>query len=75
MHNATKKFAELLKIMHQLRKECPWDNEQTPESLRQYILEETYEVLETIDTRDWGALSKELGDLLLQIVFQSIIAI
>lgn len=74
MDNATKKFAELLKIMHQLRKECPWDNEQTPESLRQYILEETYEVLETIDTRDWGALSKELGDLLLQIVFQSIIA-
>ena len=72
--NTIKYFAELVDIMRRLRKECPWDGEQTPESLRQYILEETYEVLESIDRSDWSELSGELGDLLLQIVFQSIIA-
>lgn len=69
-----KKFLELLDIMYELRKKCPWDKKQTPETLRQYLLEETYEVLETIDNRQWNDLGKELGDLLLQIVFQSVIA-
>jgi MazG family protein len=67
-------FSELLEIMNKLRQECPWDKKQTAESLRQYLLEETYEVLESIDNHDWIELEKELGDLLLQIVFQSIIA-
>ena len=72
--SAEKKFTELLNIMKRLRRECPWDKKQTAESLRQYLLEETYEVLESIDNRDWNELGKELGDLLLQIVFQSAIA-
>lgn len=69
-----KKFTQLLNIMDILRKECPWDKKQTAESLRQYLLEEAYEVIESIDNKDWTELGKELGDLLLQIVFQSIIA-
>ena len=69
-----KKFSDLLTIMNRLRQECPWDKKQTAESLRQYLLEETYEVVESIDNRDWQELGKELGDLLLQIVFQSAIA-
>ena len=69
-----KKFSDLLFIMKKLRQECPWDKKQTPQSLRQYLLEETYEVIESIDNKQWSELSKELGDLLLQIVFQSAIA-
>jgi MazG family protein len=53
---------------------CPWDREQTLESLRRYLIEETYEVLEAIERRDWQHLPEELGDLQLQIVFQSQIA-
>jgi len=60
--------------MQRLRKECPWDRKQTPQSLRQYILEEAYETVEAIDNQDWDELKKELGDLLLQIVFQAEIA-
>ena len=68
------KFLYLVEIMKRLRLECPWDRQQTPESLRKYILEEAYEVVETIDHQDWEELGKELGDLLLQIIFQSVIA-
>ncbi|MBP7147993.1 MAG: nucleoside triphosphate pyrophosphohydrolase [Acidobacteria bacterium] len=53
---------------------CPWDREQTPASLRPYVLEEAYEVAEAIDSADWDELRQELGDLLLQIVFLSRIA-
>jgi MazG family protein len=75
MNNPTAdRFLKLLKIMKKLRSECPWDKEQTHQSLRQYILEEAYEVIETIDQERWNDLSEELGDLLLQIVFQSAIA-
>ena len=69
-----KKFSDLLNIMKKLRQECPWDMKQTAESLRQYLLEETYEVIESIDNQEWKELGNELGDLLLQIVFQSEIA-
>ena len=48
---------------------CPWDREQTFDSIKPYTLEETYEVLEAIDTRDWPELAGELGDLLLQVLF------
>ena len=48
---------------------CPWDREQSFDSIKPYLLEETYEVLEAIDKRDWPALADELGDLLLQAVF------
>lgn len=69
-----KEFDRLVQIMTRLRKECPWDRAQTPETLRQYILEEAYETIEAIDAQDWDELRKELGDLLLQIVFQAEIA-
>ncbi|RMG68557.1 MAG: nucleoside triphosphate pyrophosphohydrolase [Calditrichaeota bacterium] len=69
-----KAFAQLVHIMKRLRRECPWDREQTPQSLRQYILEEAFETVEAIDNEDWQELKKELGDLLLQVVFQAEIA-
>src|SRR5512138_2634974 len=63
----------LLAIMARLRGPggCPWDREQTLETLRPYVLEETYEVLEAIDSGDPREHREELGDLLLQIVFQA----
>jgi MazG family protein len=73
-NSLSEKFISLVQIMDRLRQECPWDREQTSESLRKYILEEAYEVLETIDEKNWEKLSEELGDLLLQILFQSVIA-
>jgi tetrapyrrole methylase family protein/MazG family protein len=53
---------------------CPWDREQTHESLRTYLLEETYEVLETLEAKDFDKLAGELGDLLLQVVFHAELA-
>jgi MazG family protein len=64
----------LLNIMSELRKKCPWDAKQTHESLKRYLLEETYETLESIDNSDFEQLKSELGDLILQIVFHSEIA-
>ena len=60
--------------MERLRKECPWDRKQTHESLKKYLIEETYEVLDAIDSREDEKLKEELGDLLLQPVFHSQIA-
>ncbi|MDH4232061.1 MAG: nucleoside triphosphate pyrophosphohydrolase [Nitrospirota bacterium] len=67
---------ELIKIMAALRSEkgCPWDKEQTMESLKPFLVEEAYEVLEAIDEKDPEAVKEELGDLLFQIVFQCQIA-
>ena len=69
-------FQELLNIMEKLRGEkgCPWDKEQTRESLKPYIVEEAYELLEAIEENDPEKIKEELGDLLFQIVFQSQIA-
>src|SRR5580765_2326642 len=53
---------------------CPWDREQTHESLRPYLLEETYELLEAIDSRDDDKIKEELGDLLLQVAMHAEIA-
>jgi MazG family protein len=66
-------FETLLGIMARLRGPdgCPWDREQTLETLRPYLIEETYEVLDAIERRDWDHLPEELGDLQLQIVFQA----
>src|SRR5260221_489688 len=60
-------------IMERLRAPggCPWDREQTFDSIKPYTIEETYEVLEAIDNRDWDELPGELGDLLLQVLFYS----
>lgn len=69
-------FNDLLAIMRRLRGPggCPWDAEQTHESLTRYLLEETYEVIEAIDLKSPELLKEELGDLLLQPVFHSAIA-
>ncbi len=68
---AGKKFGELVRIMARLRSPggCPWDLEQTFDTIKPYLLEEAYEVMDAIDRRDWPGLSEELGDLLLQPVF------
>jgi tetrapyrrole methylase family protein/MazG family protein len=70
------RFESLVKIIAQLRAPdgCPWDREQTHTSLREFLLEETYEVLEALDAGDAKKLSGELGDLLLQIVLHAQIA-
>jgi MazG family protein len=62
---------QLLAIMKQLRTECPWDREQTPESLTQFAIEEAYEVEEAVRSGNIEEIKNELGDLLLQVVFQS----
>ena len=69
-------FGTLLDIMARLRGPggCPWDREQTPSSLKPFLIEETYEVLEAIETDDARALSEELGDVLFQVVFHARIA-
>lgn len=66
----------LVQIMKELRgpEGCPWDKEQTHESLKRYLIEETYEVIEAIELADMNKLREELGDLLLQIVFHAELA-
>ena len=73
---SSEKFDKLLSLMATLRAPggCPWDREQTLHSLRCYLIEESYEVIDTIDRQDWTALAEELGDVQLQIVFQAQIA-
>ncbi|MGA2087063.1 MAG: nucleoside triphosphate pyrophosphohydrolase, partial [Terracidiphilus sp.] len=64
-------FEQSVKIMARLRAPdgCPWDREQSFDSIRKYTLEETYEVFDAIERRDWPHLAEELGDLLLQVLF------
>ncbi|MEB6677491.1 nucleoside triphosphate pyrophosphohydrolase [Acinetobacter haemolyticus] len=62
---------KLLEIMRELRQKCPWDQQQTPESLTRYAIEEAYEVEAAIRVGDLDEIRQELGDLLLQVVFQS----
>ncbi len=66
-------FDRVVAIMAQLRAPggCPWDRKQTHESLKPYLIEETYEALDTIDRRDFAKLKEELGDVLLQVLFHS----
>src|SRR5207248_9980845 len=65
------KFERAVNIMARLRAPggCPWDREQTFDSIKPYTLEETYEVFEAIENRDWKELPGELGDLLLEVLF------
>ncbi len=76
MKSETEGFGRLMDLMKKLRAPggCPWDAEQTHESLKRYLLEETYEVMEAIDSGSPEMLKEELGDLLLQAVFHSVIA-
>jgi len=68
------KFNELVEIVKRLRKDCPWDREQTNDSIKAATIEEAYEVVESIDKKDYKELKNELGDLLLHVVFHTIIA-
>src|SRR6476659_3764640 len=74
--SAGREFQKLVDIMRRLRgpRGCPWDREQTLQSLRPFVLEETYEVLHAIDTNDLEALEGEIGDLLFEGVFLAQIA-
>ncbi len=73
MQSTQERFKKLVDIMARLRAKdgCPWDQEQTHASLSRHALEEVYEVIETIDEGNYGELPKELGDLLLQVVFHA----
>src|SRR5690348_4592972 len=73
---AGKLFEDLISLQKRLRAPngCPWDREQTHETLRPFLVEETYEVLDALDARDTGKFANELGDLLLQIVFHAELA-
>lgn len=68
------KFTEFVEIVKRLRKECPWDREQTNDSIKAATIEEAYEVVEAIEKKNYDDLKSELGDLLLHIVFHTIIA-
>jgi len=68
------RLLDVVAVMARLRAECPWTQQQTHASLSHYLLEETYEALEALDTGDSALLREELGDLLMQVVFHSVIA-
>jgi len=74
MKKTEKSIEKFIKIVKRLRKDCPWDREQTHTSIRHSLIEETYEVIEAIDQKDSDELKKELGDLLLHIVLHAVIA-
>lgn len=68
------KFEGFIDIVKKLRKGCPWDREQTIESLKPYLVEEVYEAIQAIDDKDYKKLAEELGDMLLHIVMLSVFA-
>ncbi len=67
-------YADFIAIVKQLRRDCPWDREQTHESVKHLLIEEAYEVVEAIDARDWDELAEELGDVFLHVLFHATIA-
>ena len=76
MSQTDNKFRELVEIISKLRSPggCPWDIEQTSRSLIPFFIEEVYEVIEAIDNEDWTAVKEELGDVMLHLIFQALIA-
>jgi XTP/dITP diphosphohydrolase len=68
------KFNDFVQIVKKLRKECPWDQEQTNDSIKSATIEEAYEVIDAIENKNYNELKKELGDLLLHVVFHTEIA-
>ena len=76
MSQTNNKFGELVEIISKLRSPggCPWDIEQTSRSLIPFFIEEVYEVIEAIDNEDWTAVKEELGDVMLHLIFQALIA-
>lgn len=69
MKHAGEEFLRLVKIMDELREQCPWDRKQTIHTLRQMTIEETYELADAVTESDWDGIREELGDLLLHIIF------
>ncbi|TVQ04387.1 MAG: nucleoside triphosphate pyrophosphohydrolase [Balneolaceae bacterium] len=67
----SREFEDLVKLISILRKECPWDRKQTHDSIKDNLIEEAYEAVEAIDEKNYEELSKELGDLLLHVIFHS----
>lgn len=67
----SRKFEDLVELVAILRKECPWDRKQTHESIKDNLIEEAYEAIEALDNQDFDEFKKELGDLLLHVVFHS----
>ncbi|GAA1086411.1 MazG family protein [Nocardiopsis metallicus] len=67
------RLLRLVEVMETLRRQCPWDSSQTHESLAKYLIQESYETLETIEDGDYPQLREELGDVLLQVVFHAAI--
>ncbi len=72
--DALESWNDFVAIVRQLRRDCPWDREQTHDSIKHLLIEEAYETVEAIDDEDWTGLRKELGDLLLHVVFHAVIA-
>lgn len=67
----SREFEDLVELVSFLRKECPWDRKQTHESIKDNLIEEAYEAIEAIDNQDFDEFKKELGDLLLHVVFHT----
>jgi XTP/dITP diphosphohydrolase len=74
MKKLADEFLRLVEIMDELREKCPWDREQTVETLRSMTIEETYELADAVTEKNWKGIKEELGDLLLHILFYSKIA-
>ena len=72
--NEIEAYADFVAVVRQLRRDCPWDREQTHESVKHLLIEEAYETVAAIDEEDWEDLKKELGDIFLHVVFHSVIA-
>ena len=73
-HNDKDHFLQLLKIIKELRKKCPWDKKQTKDTLRYLTIEECYELSDAIIANSYDGIKEELGDMLLHIIFYSVIA-
>ncbi len=69
-----KEFDRFMEVMRKVKTECPWDKQQTHQTLRQYFIEETYEVIDTIDEMNYPEMEEELGDVLTQIAFHALLA-
>ena len=74
MNKLAEEFLRLVEIMDELREKCPWDREQTVDTLRSMTIEETYELADAVTEKNWKGIKEELGDLLLHILFYSRIA-
>jgi XTP/dITP diphosphohydrolase len=72
--NSSTSFLRLVKIMDELREQCPWDKKQTIQTLRSMTIEETYELTDAIIDEDWNGIKEELGDIMLHLLFYSLIA-